>query len=162
MIDFGYAGIWSADAQLTGLCGTPDYVAPEILSWYDVTAETPGVAYGKPSDVWSLGVLLYVLLSGCAPFAADEEDELLRKVAAAQYAFPEREWRAVSADAKDLIARALVGDPAKRITLAEVKEHAWCKAAVQSVAAELKASGVGRTAVRTRRDDSGACECLVQ
>ena len=70
LIDFGYAGVWSADKPLTGLCGTPDYVAPEVLTWYD--DDEHGTPYGHASDLWSLGVLLYVILSGCSPFSADE------------------------------------------------------------------------------------------
>ena len=75
LIDFGYAGVWSPEKELTGLCGTPDYVAPEVLTWYE--DEESGTPYGKSSDLWSLGVLLYVILSGCSPFSADEEDEIL-------------------------------------------------------------------------------------
>lgn len=80
LIDFGYAGLWSGDKPLTGLCGTPDYVAPEVLTWYD--DDEQGTPYGKGSDLWSMGVLLYVILSGCSPFSADEEEELLQQVRA--------------------------------------------------------------------------------
>jgi len=174
VIDFGYAGIWTPERELTGLCGTPDYVAPEILSWYNhsgpaaAPAVEGGVAaggsvavrYGKLSDVWSLGVLLYVLLSGCSPFAAAEEEELLKNVSAAEYTFPEKEWAGVSAEAKDLISRTLVADPAKRITLHDCKAHPWCKAAVAQVAAELKATGLLKARVdRAKRDDGRAVGC---
>jgi len=138
VIDFGYAGLWSPAQELTGLCGTPDYVAPEILSWY--ADEDAGVAYGKPSDVWSLGVMLYVILSGCSPFAAEEEEALLKQVAAAAYAFPDREWKDVSDGAKDLIRRALVPEPEKRITLAEIRQHPWAKEALVAVDREVAAA----------------------
>ena len=78
LIDFGYAGLWAPDKPLTGLCGTPDYVAPEVLTWYE--DDEQGTPYGKGSDLWSMGVLLYVILSGCSPFSADEEEQLLAQV----------------------------------------------------------------------------------
>ena len=77
LIDFGYAGLLLPDRELTGLCGTPDYVAPEVLTWYE--DDDNGTPYGKGSDLWSLGVLLYVILSGCSPFSADEEELLLQQ-----------------------------------------------------------------------------------
>jgi len=128
LIDFGYAGLWREDKQLTGLCGTPDYVAPEVLTWYD--DDDNGTPYGKGSDLWSLGVLLYVILSGCSPFSADEEELLLKQVAEAKYEFFENEWKNVSADAKDVITRLLVVDPAKRLTMPQLLEHPWVKESV--------------------------------
>ena len=127
LIDFGYAGLWAADKPLTGLCGTPDYVAPEVLTWYDDDNGTP---YGKGSDLWSLGVLLYVILSGCSPFSADEEEQLLKQVAEAKYEFFENEWKNISKDAKDIISRLLVVDPAQRLTMSELLVHPWVKSAV--------------------------------
>jgi len=127
LIDFGYAGLLLPDRELTGLCGTPDYVAPEVLTWYE--DDDNGTPYGKGSDLWSLGVLLYVILSGCSPFSADEEELLLQQVAEARYEFFENEWKHISADAKDIITRLLVVDPNKRMTMAELLEHAWVKEA---------------------------------
>ena len=98
LIDFGYAGVWEPQKQLTGLCGTPDYVAPEVLSWYE--DDENGTPYGKGSDLWSLGVLLYVILSGCSPFAADAEEDILQLVGDGKYEFHEAEWKEVSEDAK--------------------------------------------------------------
>lgn len=137
LIDFGYAGIWAADKQLTGLCGTPDYVAPEVLSWYE--DDESGTPYGKGSDLWSLGVLLYVILSGCSPFSAEEEDELLQLVAAAKYEFHEAEWKEISADAKDLIRKLLLVDPAARLTMSQVLDHPWLRAAVAATRATIAA-----------------------
>lgn len=167
IIDFGYAGVWTAAKQLSGLCGTPDYVSPEVLSWYDEDT-TPGRPYGKSSDVWSLGVLLYVLLSGCSPFAADDEEELLKLVAKAQFSFPDKEWTKVSDAAKDAVRRCLTVDEAQRITLAQLKEHEWCKEAVQAVELELKQSGAlnprgkGGAAAGADAGDKQQCCCTVQ
>eukprot|EP00307_Rebecca_sp_RCC1486_P012152 CAMPEP_0119405748 /NCGR_PEP_ID=MMETSP1335-20130426/335_1 /TAXON_ID=259385 /ORGANISM="Chrysoculter rhomboideus, Strain RCC1486" /LENGTH=347 /DNA_ID=CAMNT_0007429789 /DNA_START=100 /DNA_END=1143 /DNA_ORIENTATION=- len=140
IIDFGYAGIWTASAQLTGLCGTPDYVSPEVISWYDEEA-AKGRPYGKASDVWSMGVLLYVLLSGCSPFAAEEEEELLRLVEKAEFSFPEKEWAKVSDSAKDVVRRCLVVNEAERVTIAQLKQHDWCREAIQAAELELQQSG---------------------
>ena len=134
LIDFGYAGVWAANKPLTGLCGTPDYVAPEVLTWYD--DDENGTPYGKGSDLWSLGVLLYVILSGCSPFCAEEEEALLKQVASAKFEFYENEWANISDDAKSLICRLLVVDPAQRMTMAQLLAHPWL---VDAVASQRKA-----------------------
>lgn len=136
LIDFGYAGMWTPDKQLTGLCGTPDYVAPEVLTWYD--DDDNGTPYGKGSDLWSLGVLLYVILSGCSPFSADEEELLLKQVAEAKYEFFENEWKNVSNEAKDIISRLLVVDPKKRMSMAELLEHPWISKAVANCRMQIE------------------------
>ena len=134
LIDFGYAGVWTPERPLTGLCGTPDYVAPEVLTWYD--DDENGTPYGKGSDLWSLGVLLYVILSGCSPFCAEEEEALLKQVASAKFEFYENEWANISDDAKGLICRLLVVDPAQRMTMAQLLAHPWL---VDAVASQRKA-----------------------
>lgn len=143
LIDFGYAGVWSPEKELTGLCGTPDYVAPEVLTWYE--DEESGTPYGKSSDLWSLGVLLYVILSGCSPFSADEEDEILKLVAAAQYVFHEGEFASVSANAKDMIAKLLVSDPSQRLTMPQMLSHPWLTEAVAATRAEIAAAKAAKS-----------------
>lgn len=142
LIDFGYAGIWQADRPLTGLCGTPDYVAPEVLTWYDEEAGN-GTPYGASSDMWSMGVLLYVILSGCSPFNADEEEELLKLVAAGKYEFHDPDWTHISEDAKDLIRKMLVVDPTVRLDMRQTLEHKWIKGAVAQCRAEIAAAQKG-------------------
>lgn len=137
LIDFGYAGIWSAEKPLTGLCGTPDYVAPEVLTWYD--DDDKGTAYGKGSDMWSMGVLLYVILSGCSPFNGEEEEQLLKLVAEAKYEFYEKEWEHVSAEAKELISKLLVVEPTERYTMEQTLAHPWLAEAVTKSRALVKA-----------------------
>lgn len=146
LIDFGYAGVWEASKQLTGLCGTPDYVAPEVLTWYE--DDENGTPYGKGSDLWSLGVLLYVILSGCSPFSADEEEAILQLVNEGKYEFHESEWSEVSAPAKDLISKLLVVDPEQRLTMEGMLEHGWLKEAV----AEGRASIMDKTKARLSTD----------
>jgi len=137
LIDFGYAGVWRPDKQLTGLCGTPDYVAPEVLTWYE--DDESGTPYGKGSDLWSLGVLLYVILSGCSPFSADEEEAILELVAQAKFEFHEAEWSHISEQAKNLISQLLVVDPAKRLTMQQLLDHVWLKDAVATARSNMQA-----------------------
>ena len=136
-IDFGGACTWTAEDGLTGLVGTPQYVAPEVVTGYgeDKPTEQP---YGKGCDLWSIGVLLYVMLSKTMPFRAKEVDQLLKQVVKGKFAFkPEDRWRNVSPVAKDLIQKLLVVDPTKRLTIAQVREHAWCAEAIKKCAASL-------------------------
>merc|ERR1712070_1207434 len=171
LIAFGYAGLWSSDRPLTGLCGTPDYVAPEVLSWYD--DDENGTPYGKGSDLWSLGVLLYVILSGCSPFSADEEEQLLKQVAEAKFVFFENEWKGISKEAKDLIKRLLVVDPAERFTMKDLLEHPWLESAVVKARSELAAKAAkGPTGNYTATSadtytksadegQAGGCSCVI-
>ena len=106
LIDFGYAGMWAADSPLTGLCGTPDYVAPEVLTWYE--DDDNGTPYGKGSDLWSLGVLLYVI-SGRAPFSGG--GGAARAEVGGKFCFTIR-GAAISAPAR-LISKLLAVDPAR-------------------------------------------------
>lgn len=142
LIDFGYAGLWKPDHELTGLCGTPDYVAPEVLTWYD--DDENGTPYGKGSDLWSLGVLLYVILSGCSPFSADEEEQLLKQVAEAKYEFYENEWKDKTDSCKDLIRKLLVVDPKQRMTMEGMLEHPWLREAVDKCRAQTQVKAAQR------------------
>ena len=74
-----------------------------------------GTPYGKSSDLWSLGVLLYVILSGCSPFSADEEEAILQLVAEAKFEFHDAEWKEISPEAKDLISQLLAQSHATRL-----------------------------------------------
>ena len=91
LIDFGYAGHCSSDKPLRGLCGTPDYAAPEILTWYttDKSKKAQGTPYGAPVDMWSLGVVLYILLCGFPPFYGDDDEQMFGLIRAGSYSFPE-------------------------------------------------------------------------
>eukprot|EP00026_Physarum_polycephalum_P002830 Phypoly_transcript_02839.p2 GENE.Phypoly_transcript_02839~~Phypoly_transcript_02839.p2 ORF type:complete len:294 (+),score=99.73 Phypoly_transcript_02839:1695-2576(+) len=106
------------------VCGTPQYVAPEILT----KAEKEG--YGKAVDMWSLGVILFVLLGGYAPFEDDPKgkvgaEPLFEKIKKAKYTFDARYWKAISEDAKDLIQNLLVVDASKRLTAEQALAHPW-------------------------------------
>lgn len=120
--DFGFSTLNIGDADGDGdaraellhtTCGTPNYVAPEVLGkdGYD----------GKKADVWSIGVILYVLLAGYLPFDENTMVALFQKIKNADFEYPD--W--FSDEAKDLLNKTLVPDPHKRIRLSEMKQHSW-------------------------------------
>ena len=103
----------AVDKLLHTTCGTPNYVAPEVLAdkGYD----------GKTADTWSIGVILYVLLAGFLPFDEPTMVSLFKKIQSGDYNFP----RWFSPGARDLISSILVVDPAERFTLEQISDHPW-------------------------------------
>ena len=111
------------------IVGAPYYVAPEVLHG----------KYGVDCDQWSLGVILYILLSGYLPFSGDNAAEVFEKISEGRFDFHHREWKKVSDDAKDLIRRLLTVDPKKRIKCGDALKHPWFKNAGEGgVASEGK------------------------
>lgn len=125
--DFGFAKRVLTPNSLTTQCGTPGYVAPEILE---------GVAYDTKSDMWSLGVIIYILLGGYPPFIEQNQRELFRKIRKGQYEFHDEYWGGVSKDAKNLISSLMTVDPAKRLSAKEALEHKWMLADGKKLAAQ--------------------------
>jgi calcium-dependent protein kinase len=115
ILDFGFAKMCEEGNSLKSRVGTPYYIAPEVLSGN----------YSKSCDVWSSGVILYILLSGCPPFYGNNDSELLRKVRSGAYTFPASKFKNVTETAKDLIRRMLVVNTKQRITMSEVLRHPW-------------------------------------
>jgi hypothetical protein len=123
--DFGLSSLYIGDAEdgasrtelLHTTCGTPNYVAPEVLSdqGYD----------GKKADVWSIGVILYVLLAGFLPFDESTIVALFAKIQAADFTYPS--W--FTPETRALLDLMLVADPKVRITLTEIKSHPWFQGA---------------------------------
>ena len=116
--DFGLAKIVGEDLMMKTACGTPGYVAPEILK---------GQKYGKGVDVWSLGVITYILLCGFPPFYDQNNAELFKQIKAGAYDFPSPYWDDVSDDAKNCIRKMLTVNPSKRVTMAQLLEDKWLK-----------------------------------
>lgn len=119
LADFGFAARVHEPCSLTKQCGTPFFVSPEILM---------RLGYDQQSDMWSVGCIVYLLLSGNLPFMGRSQKELFRKIVAGKYDFDDEEWGNVSEQAKDLVSKLLVLDPNKRITAAEAVRHEWLKA----------------------------------
>ena len=98
-------------------CGSPLYVAPEVLT---------GRGYTKAVDVWSLGVILYILLVGYPPFNGQNAVVLYRQIMHNEWGFGPA-WSAISPDARDLVLKMMYQDGTKRITATEALEHPWIK-----------------------------------
>lgn len=117
--DFGLSKIFSAEVFLETSCGTPDYAAPEVL-----TGES---AYDNSVDLWSIGVITYVLLCGYPPFYASSHPALFEKIINCNYSFPDPEWGFISEAAKDFIRNLLVLNPKARLTAEQCLNHPFLK-----------------------------------
>ncbi len=127
--DFGLAKLKRKDAYMSTACGTPGYVAPEVLKKQK---------YTEAVDVWSLGVILYILLCGFPPFYHESTHVLYKQIKEGDYDFPAEYWRDITDAAKDLIRRMLTVDPRKRITINGILAHPWIAG---SAASERKFDG---------------------
>jgi calcium/calmodulin-dependent protein kinase I len=114
--DFGFAKKVYKHNCLTTQCGTPGYVAPEILE---------GTPYDERADMWSVGVILYILLGGYPPFIESTQRDLFRKIRKGEYEFHEEYWGTVSTEAKDLISSLLTVDCSTRLTAHQALENGW-------------------------------------
>ena len=128
IIDFGLSKKFISDNCMNDIVGTPFYVAPEVLQ---------GV-YTNACDIWSVGVVLYAMLSGKPPFTGTSS-EVLNKVSKAAVFFPERSWRNISVEAKDFILKMLERNPEKRFTAKQCLEHSWFKKNLGTTSLELDA-----------------------
>lgn len=116
LIDFGLARELTPEEPLRVMFGTPDFAAPEVLTYECVSFAT---------DMWSVGVICYVLLSGLSPFMGDNDLETMANVTRATFDFDDRAFEPISELAKDFIARLLVREPEKRLKPGQCLEHAW-------------------------------------
>ena len=123
-IDFGLAALvepagGSSSARggppLTELCGSPLYIAPEVLRR----------SYGREADLWSVGVIAHVLLTGRAPFEGPTEKELFDRILAQKLDFRTEPWPQLSPGARDFVSRLLERDPRRRLTARQALEHSW-------------------------------------
>jgi serine/threonine protein kinase len=120
LTDFGLAKAINGEDGLKTFCGTPQYFAPEVLRRRNTVAGRG--RYGKQADMWSLGVVLYVLLSGTPPFDVGQGFDV---VGDAKIEFPEEHWAGVSEKARDLVRCLLVTDPRKRVSVLQACKHEW-------------------------------------
>jgi calcium-dependent protein kinase len=121
VIDFGSAAFYTPGQRFTKRHGTANYVAPEVLARN----------YDEMCDMWSCGVILYILLSGKPPFTGNNDTEILEVVKKAQYSFESALWRDVSNSAKHLISMLLQYNPRDRVTARQALDHEWLQVSLK-------------------------------
>ncbi|KAJ8287945.1 hypothetical protein COCON_G00006040 [Conger conger] len=118
VIDFGLAHFLTPGEEYRSLCGTPQYIAPEVINYEPL---------GVSADMWSIGVITYILLSGMSPFQGDSDEETLRNIVEMKYEFDEQYFNQTSAMAKDFIQKLLTKDPTERMIAEQCLLHPWIK-----------------------------------
>uniref|UniRef100_A0AAR2IPN2 non-specific serine/threonine protein kinase n=1 Tax=Pygocentrus nattereri TaxID=42514 RepID=A0AAR2IPN2_PYGNA len=137
LTDFGFAKETTSQSCLATPCYTPYYAAPEVLG---------PEKYDKSCDMWSLGVIMYILLCGYPPFYSNHgvtlSPGMKKRIRNGQYEFPNPEWSAVSEEAKQLIRQLLKTDPTERMTITEFMRHPWINRSVDVPQTPLHTSQV--------------------
>eukprot|EP01127_Copromyxa_protea_P003314 TRINITY_DN13145_c0_g1_i1.p1 TRINITY_DN13145_c0_g1~~TRINITY_DN13145_c0_g1_i1.p1 ORF type:complete len:305 (-),score=84.33 TRINITY_DN13145_c0_g1_i1:49-963(-) len=121
LADFGLSRLFKPGSQMYTACGTPFYVAPDILLATDESG------YGPNVDMWAVGVLLYILLSGRLPFSGDSDDDLFRAIMEGELVWKSPQFDEVSEEAKDLISHLIVVDTAERYNAEQALAHPFIK-----------------------------------
>lgn len=114
--DFGFAKRVHTPKSLNMRCGTPSYVAPEILK---------NQPYDQSCDMWSVGVVLYVLLCGYTPFHEEKQERMFERIKVADFEFHPEDWDPISREAKDLISGLMRTNPDKRLTASQALNSKW-------------------------------------
>ncbi|XP_006808157.1 death-associated protein kinase 3-like [Neolamprologus brichardi] len=118
LIDFGLAHKIEAGVEFKNIFGTPEFVAPEIVNYEPL---------GLEADMWSIGVITYILLSGASPFLGDTKQDTLGNISAINYEFDEEFFCHTSKRAKSFISQLLEKDKKKRLTIQDALNHPWIK-----------------------------------
>ncbi|XP_033120602.1 death-associated protein kinase 2-like isoform X2 [Anneissia japonica] len=118
LIDFGLSRQVSSTEEIRNMLGTPEFIAPEVVNYEPL---------GCATDMWAIGVITYILLSGASPFLGDDQQETYQNIASVDFEFDEEYFSGTSELAKDFIRKLLVKDPSKRSTVEECLQHPWIK-----------------------------------
>ncbi|CAM9250960.1 unnamed protein product [Bubo scandiacus] len=116
IIDFGLARRYKPREKLRVNFGTPEFLAPEVVNYEFVSF---------PTDMWSVGVIAYMLLSGLSPFLGDDDNETLNNILSCSWDFEDEEFRGVSDQAKDFISKLLIKEKCWRISATAALKHPW-------------------------------------
>jgi len=116
LIDFGLSHVIIPGQPCKAMNGTPEFVSPEVLAYEPVSF---------PADVWSIGVITYILLSGCSPFLGDDKQETFERILDIDYDFDEEVFQTISDDAKNFIADILVRCPSSRPSCKKCLKNVW-------------------------------------
>jgi len=117
LCDFGFGQIVEPEVQLTATLGSLFYVAPEVLEG----------SYGLPCDMWSVGVICYMLLAGVPPFDGKTDADVTSKIKLGRFVSTGKRWEGISESAKHFVRSLLRKDPYERLAAAEAAQHAWLK-----------------------------------
>ena len=117
IIDFGASVLMKGGKKITFRFGTPYYIAPEVLKQ----------SYNEKCDIWSTGVILYLLLVGSPPFDGDNDSEIWKKIINDEIDYSNPNMKSLSPEAIDLLQKILVKNPDKRLSASEALEHIWIK-----------------------------------
>jgi calcium-dependent protein kinase len=115
IIDWGTARFYEKNKKMNRVSGTPYYIAPEVIL----------EKYDEKCDVWSCGVIMYILLCGYPPFNADNDTEIMNKIKVGKFSFPAEEWDQISSEAKDLITKMLTYKSNERPSASDCLLHKW-------------------------------------
>ncbi|XP_032931040.1 myosin light chain kinase 2, skeletal/cardiac muscle [Catharus ustulatus] len=116
IIDFGLARRYNPNEKLKVNFGTPEFLSPEVVNYEQVSYTT---------DMWSMGVITYMLLSGLSPFLGDDDTETLNNVLAANWYFDEETFESVSSEAKDFVSNLIIKDKSARMSADQCLQHPW-------------------------------------
>ncbi|XP_051680248.2 serine/threonine-protein kinase 33 isoform X5 [Oryctolagus cuniculus] len=105
-----------SEAMMQTTCGTPIYMAPEVINAHD---------YSQQCDIWSIGVIMYILLCGDPPFMASSEEKLFELIKKGELRFENPVWNSISENAKSVLRQLMKVDPAHRITAKELLDNQW-------------------------------------
>lgn len=136
LIDFGISKRYKAGEALTTKCGTPNYVAPEVLSG----------RYNEKVDTWSIGVITYIMLCGRQPFQGTTTEEILKSVMRGEVQMNDWQWRKITTEAKGLVRALLQKQPGVRPSATQALKHRW----IEYISSEEAASAVAMSKIDIR------------